>query len=146
MRPPSHSIYGERSKVAAVFRVTAGNFLEQFDFFLFGFYATQIANVFFPMASEFASLMMTFAVLSAGFLMRPLGAIVLGAYIDDVGHRKGLFVTLSIMASGTILIVFMPDYAAIGFLAPALVQLGHLMQGFSAGAELGGVSVYGGGR
>ena len=146
MRPPSHSIYGERSKVAAVFRATAGNFLEQFDFFLFGFYATQIANVFFPMASEFASLMMTFAVLSAGFLMRPLGAIVLGAYIDDVGHRKGLFVTLSIMASGTILIAFMPDYAAIGFLAPALVQLGHLMQGFSAGAELGGVSVYGGGR
>ena len=115
MRPPSHSIYGERSKVAAVFRVTAGNFLEQFDFFLFGFYATQIANVFFPMASEFASLMMTFAVLGAGFLMRPLGAIVLGAYIDDVGRRKGLFVTLSIMASGTILIVFMPGYAAIGY-------------------------------
>jgi MHS family citrate/tricarballylate:H+ symporter-like MFS transporter len=146
VRPPSHSISGERSKVAAVFRATAGNFLEQFDFFLFGFYATQIANVFFPMASEFASLMMTFAVLGAGFLMRPLGAIVLGAYIDDVGRRKGLFVTLSIMASGIILIAFMPDYAAIGFLAPALVQLGHLMQGFSAGAELGGVSVYGGGR
>jgi MHS family citrate/tricarballylate:H+ symporter-like MFS transporter len=146
VRPPSHGISGERSKVAAVFRVTAGNFLELFDFFLFGFYATQIANVFFPMASEFASLMMTFAVFGAGFLMRPLGAIVLGAYVDDVGRRKGLFVTLSIMASGTILIAFMPGYAAIGFLAPALVLPGRLMQGFSAGAELGGVSVYGGGR
>lgn len=131
-----------RSRAAAVFRVTSGNFLEQFDFFLFGFYATQIATAFFPAASEFASLMMTFAVFGAGFLMRPLGAIVLGAYIDDVGRRKGLIVTLSIMASGTLLIVLVPGYASIGLWAPALVLLGRLLQGFSAGAELGGVSVY----
>lgn len=90
MHPSSSIPSSGHSKAAAVFRVTAGNFLEQFDFFLFGFYATQIANVFFPAASEFASLMMTFAVFGAGFLMRPLGAIVLGAYIDDVGRRKGL--------------------------------------------------------
>ena len=75
------------SKLGAVLRVTSGNFLEQFDFFLFGFYATYIARTFFPAASEFASLMQTFAVFGAGFLMRPLGAIVLGAYIDK---RKGL--------------------------------------------------------
>ncbi len=109
---------------------------------LFGFYATQIAAVFFPASSEFASLMMTFAVFGAGFLMRPLGAIVLGAYIDDVGRRKGLIVTLSIMASGTILIVLVPGYESIGLFAPALVLIGRLLQGFSAGAELGGVSVY----
>ncbi|QOH39357.1 MFS transporter [Burkholderia cepacia] len=139
---PSSSLPAERSKAAAIFRVTAGNFLEQFDFFLFGFYATQIANVFFPAQSEFASLMMTFAVFGAGFLMRPLGAIVLGAYIDEVGRRKGLIVTLSIMASGTILIAFVPGYASIGLLAPVLVLIGRLLQGFSAGAELGGVSVY----
>ena len=139
---PSPSLPTGRSKAAAVFRVTAGNFLEQFDFFLFGFYATQIAAVFFPAASEFASLMMTFAVFGAGFLMRPLGAIVLGAYIDDVGRRKGLIVTLAIMASGTILIAFVPGYATIGLLAPVLVLLGRLLQGFSAGVELGGVSVY----
>lgn len=131
-----------RARAAAVFRVTSGNFLEQFDFFLFGFYATQIASAFFPASSEFASLMMTFAVFGAGFLMRPLGAIVLGAYIDDVGRRKGLIVTLSIMASGTLLIVLVPGYASIGLWAPALVLLGRLLQGFSAGAELGGVSVY----
>lgn len=74
--------------------------------------------------------------------MRPLGAIVLGAYIDDVGRRKGLIVTLSIMASGTILIVLVPGYESIGLFAPALVLIGRLLQGFSAGAELGGVSVY----
>ena len=131
-----------RAKAGAVFRVTSGNFLEQFDFFLFGFYATHIAAAFFPASSDFASLMMTFAVFGAGFLMRPLGAVILGAYIDDVGRRKGLIVTLSIMASGTILIVLVPGYDTIGLLAPALVLLGRLLQGFSAGAELGGVSVY----
>src|SRR5215467_10787762 len=131
-----------QSKLGAVLRVTSGNFLEQFDFFLFGFYATYIAKAFFPAQSEFASLMLTFAVFGAGFLMRPLGAIVLGAYIDKVGRRKGLIVTLAIMACGTILIAFVPGYAAIGLLAPVLVLLGRLLQGFSAGAELGGVSVY----
>jgi MHS family citrate/tricarballylate:H+ symporter-like MFS transporter len=131
-----------RAKAGAVFRVTSGNFLEQFDFFLFGFYATYIAKTFFPAASEFASLMQTFAVFGAGFLMRPLGAIVLGAYIDKVGRRRGLIVTLAIMASGTILIACVPGYASIGLLAPALVLIGRLLQGFSAGAELGGVSVY----
>ena len=131
-----------RSKIGAVFRVTSGNFLEQFDFFLFGFYATYIAAAFFPAANEFASLMMTFAVFGAGFLMRPLGAIILGAYIDDVGRRKGLIVTLSIMASGTLLIVLVPGYHSIGLWAPLLVLVGRLLQGFSAGAELGGVSVY----
>src|SRR5258708_24611562 len=86
--------------------------------------------------------MMTFAVFGAGFVMRPLGAVIPGAYIDDVGRRKGLIVTLSIMASGTILIAFVPGYATIGLFAPALVLIGRLLQGFSAGAELGGVSVY----
>ncbi|MGF7131203.1 MHS family citrate/tricarballylate:H+ symporter-like MFS transporter [Paraburkholderia sp. EB58] len=130
------------SKFGAVLRVTSGNFLEQFDFFLFGFYATYIAKTFFPAASEFASLMQTFAVFGAGFLMRPLGAIILGAYIDKVGRRRGLIVTLAIMASGTILIAIVPGFATIGLLAPALVLIGRLLQGFSAGAELGGVSVY----
>ena len=102
------SAHGRSSKVGAVLRVTSGNFLEQFDFFLFGFYATYISRIFFPSTSEFGSLMLTFAVFGAGFLMRPLGAIVLGAYIDEVGRRKGLIVTLSIMASGTILIACVP--------------------------------------
>jgi len=131
-----------KSRIGAILRATSGNFLEQFDFFLFGFYATYIAKAFFPATSEFASLMLTFAVFGAGFLMRPLGAVVLGAYIDEVGRRKGLIVTLSIMASGTVLIAFVPGYATLGLLAPALVLVGRLLQGFSAGAELGGVSVY----
>jgi MHS family citrate/tricarballylate:H+ symporter-like MFS transporter len=138
----SESATGTRSKVATVLRVTSGNFLEMFDFFLFGFYASYIAKAFFPVGNEFASLLLTFMTFGAGFLMRPLGAIVLGAYVDQVGRRKGLIVTLSIMAMGTILIAFVPSYQTIGLLAPLLVLTGRLLQGFSAGVELGGVSVY----
>jgi MFS transporter, MHS family, citrate/tricarballylate:H+ symporter len=133
---------GSQSKVATVLRVTSGNFLEMFDFFLFGFYASYISKAFFPLENEFASLMFTFMTFGAGFLMRPLGAIILGGYVDRVGRRRGLIVTLSIMAMGTILIAFVPSYATIGLAAPALVLIGRLLQGFSAGAELGGVSVY----
>ncbi|QJD93385.1 MFS transporter [Duganella dendranthematis] len=130
------------SRLSAVIRVTSGNFIEMYDFFLFGFYATYIAAAFFPSTSEYAALMMTFATFGAGFFMRPLGAILLGSYIDRIGRRKGLVLTLAIMASGTALIAFVPGYATIGLLAPLLVLIGRLLQGFSAGVELGGVSVY----
>ncbi|MCB4769134.1 MFS transporter [Ancylobacter sp. Lp-2] len=125
-----------------ILRVTSGNFLEMFDFFLFGIYATHIAHTFFPNENEFVSLMATFLSFAAGFVMRPIGALVLGPYIDRMGRRQGLLLTLSIMASGTVLIAFVPGYASIGLLAPLLVLAGRLLQGFSAGVELGGVSVY----
>lgn len=131
-----------QSKVGTVLRVTSGNFLEMFDFFLFGFYATQISQAFFPSQNETTSLLQTFMTFGAGFLMRPLGALFLGAYIDRIGRRRGLIVTLGIMAMGTVLIAFVPGYATIGVLAPILVLVGRLLQGFSAGVELGGVSVY----
>jgi MHS family citrate/tricarballylate:H+ symporter-like MFS transporter len=130
------------SKFGTVLRVTSGNFMEMFDFFLFGFYATHIARTFFPSGDEFASLMLTFMTFGAGFLMRPLGAVFLGAYVDRVGRRRGLIATLAMMALGTMLIAFVPGFASIGYLAPLLVLLGRLLQGFSAGVELGGVSVY----
>jgi MFS transporter, MHS family, citrate/tricarballylate:H+ symporter len=130
------------SNFRTVLRVTSGNFLEMFDFFLFGFYASHIAKAFFPASNEYSSLLLTFMTFGAGFLMRPLGAIMLGAYVDRVGRRQGLIVTLALMAMGTVLIAFVPAYATIGFAAPLLVLVGRLLQGFSAGVELGGVSVY----
>ena len=131
-----------QSKIGMVLRVTSGNFLEMFDFFLSGVFASYIAKAFFPLESQYASLLLTFVAFGAGFLMRPLGAIFLGAYVDRIGRRKGLIVTLSIMACGTVLIAFVPSYATIGIAAPLLVLIGRLLQGFSAGVELGGVSVY----
>jgi len=131
-----------QSSARTIFNVTSGNFLEMFDFMVFGYYATAIAKTFFPGDDPFASLMLTLMTFGAGFLMRPLGAIVLGAYIDHHGRRKGLLLTLGLMAMGTLTIALVPGYATLGAAAPILILLGRLLQGFSAGVELGGVSVY----
>jgi metabolite-proton symporter len=126
----------------SVLVVSSGNFLEMYDFTVYGYYAAWIAKAFFPTANPYASLMLSFAVFGAGALMRPIGAIVLGAYIDRRGRRRGLLLTLALMALGTVSIATMPTYAKIGLVAPLLVLSGRLIQGLSAGAELGGVSVY----
>ena len=133
---------GRKSKIMSVVRVASGNFLEMYDFMVFGYYAAAIGRAFFPKGSEFATLMLSLATFGVGFLMRPLGAIVLGAYIDRRGRRAGLILTLGLMAIGTFSMACTPAYKMIGILAPLLVVAGRLIQGFSAGVELGGVSVY----
>ena len=125
-----------------IVRVSSGNFLEMYDFMVFGYYAAAIGATFFPGRDPVASLMLSLMTFGAGFLMRPLGAIVLGAYADRAGRRAGLLLTLSLMAVGTVSLALTPGYAAIGLIAPLLVLAGRLLQGFSAGMELGGVSVY----
>jgi metabolite-proton symporter len=129
-------------KVKSVVRVAAGNFLEMYDFMIYGYYAAAIGRAFFPKGSEFASLMLSLGTFGAGFLMRPLGALTLGAYIDRHGRRAGLILTLGLMSIGTLSIALAPSYAAIGLVAPLIVVVGRLIQGLSAGVELGGVSVY----
>jgi len=131
-----------KEQIWSVVRVSSGNFLEMYDFFVFGYYASAIGKVFFPTGSDFAQLMLAFMTFGAGFLMRPLGGIFLGAYIDHYGRRNGLMLTLGLMAIGTLSIALVPGYATLGALAPAIVVAGRLIQGFSAGVELGGVSVY----
>ena len=132
----------ERGSLGLHLHVGLGNALEMYDFQIFGYYATAICATFFPGGSEFASLMLALATFGAGFLMRPLGAIVLGTYIDHHGRRSGLLLTLALMGAGTLLIAVLPGFRALGIAAPLLVLAGRLVQGFSAGAELGGVSVY----
>jgi len=131
-----------KEQIWSVIRVSSGNFLEMYDFFVFGYYASAIGRVFFPTGSDFAQLMLAFMTFGAGFLMRPLGGIFLGAYIDHYGRRAGLMLTLALMAVGTLSIALVPGYATLGALAPVIVVIGRLIQGFSAGVELGGVSVY----
>ena len=137
VKPAEH-----RSKIGAVVRVASGNFLEMYDFMVYAYYASYIAREIFPSSSEFASIMLTLATFGAGYLMRPLGAIFLGAYLDKHGRRTGLILTLSLMAVGTFIIATTPPYRSIGIIAPIVVVLGRLLQGFSAGVEVGGVSVY----
>jgi metabolite-proton symporter len=130
------------SQFGAVVRVSSGNFLEMYDFMVYAYYASYIAHEIFPSSNAYASLMMTLGTFGAGYLMRPLGAVVLGAYIDRHGRRAGLILTLFLMAIGTLVIACTPAYRTIGIAAPIVVVLSRLLQGFSAGVELGGVSVY----
>jgi MFS family permease len=125
-----------------VLRVCSGNLLEMYDFMVFGYYAPSIAKTFFPARDPLDGLMLALATFGAGFLMRPLGAIVLGVYADRHGRRAGLLLTLAIMSIGTASLALTPGYRTIGLAAPLLVLAGRLLQGFSAGAELGAVSVY----
>jgi MFS family permease len=138
----SVTLLNRKSAIWSVVRVSSGNFLEMYDFMVFGYYAAAIGKAFFPTGNPFLSLMLSLMTFGAGFLMRPLGAIVLGAYTDRHGRRAGLLLTLSLMSVGIVSIALTPGYARIGLIAPLLVLCGRLLQGFSAGMELGGVSVY----
>ena len=143
MRAVSQPPSAERgAKIKNVIRVSSGNFLEMYDFIVFGYYAAAIGRTFFPAHNPYASLMLSFMTFGAGFLMRPVGAVVLGAYIDRHGRRAGLLLTLGLMSVGTLTIALLPGYATLGLFAPLLILLSRLLQGFSAGVELGGVSVY----
>src|SRR5690348_5885298 len=130
------------SKLGNVIRVSSGNFLEMYDFMVYAYYASYIAHEIFPSSNAYASLMMTLGTFGAGYLMRPLGAVVLGAYVDKHGRRAGLILTLSLMAIGTLVIALTPAYRTIGIVAPIVVVIGRLLQGFSAGVGVGGASVY----
>src|SRR3954452_20163873 len=91
-----------------VVRVVSGNFVEMFDFMVYGFYAAPIAKAVFPNDDAFVSLMLSLITFGIGFLMRPLGAVLLGAYIDRHGRRAVLIVSLGIMSAGVALIAFAP--------------------------------------
>lgn len=140
--PGAMSAQKTNSKMGNVLRVSSGNFLEMYDFMVYAYYAPYIAREIFPSSNAYASLMMTLGTFGAGYLMRPLGAVVLGAYVDRVGRRAGLILTLFLMAIGTLVIACTPAYRTIGIVAPIVVLLGRLLQGFSAGVEVGGASVY----
>jgi MHS family proline/betaine transporter-like MFS transporter len=119
------------------FAATLGNVLEWYDFLVFGFLSLIIAKQFFPSASEYASLMLTTATFGAGFLVRPLGGLVLGMYADRKGRKAGLTLVIALMTVASAIIAFTPSYRQIGVVAPALVLLARLLQGFSAGGEFG---------
>jgi MFS family permease len=131
-----------RRSFGPIVRVACGNTLEVYDFQIFGYYAAAIAATFFPSGNEFASLILALATYGTGFMMRPLGALVLGPYVDNRGRRAGLLLTLGLMAAGTISIACTPSYASIGLIAPLVVLAGRLVQGLSAGVEVGSASVY----
>ena len=131
-----------RKKIGAVVRAASGNFLELYDFLVYVYFASYIAKAFFPANSEFMSLMLALGTYGVASIARPFGAVILGSYMDRKGRRKGLILTLTLMAVGTVSLAVTPSYASIGLLAPLIITLGRLIQGFSLGVEAGGVNVY----
>jgi MHS family proline/betaine transporter-like MFS transporter len=114
-----------------------GNALEWFDFLVYGYFAVTISKVFFPSVNETASLLATLGTFSVSFLVRPIGAILIGAYTDRAGRKAGLTLSILLMVIGTTMTALMPGYATIGIAAPILILVARLMQGFSVGGEFG---------
>ncbi|MGY2258825.1 MFS transporter [Pseudomonas sp. SDO55104_S430] len=119
-----------------------GNFVEWFDFAVYGFLATTIAQQFFPSGDASAALLKTFAVFAVAFAFRPLGGIFFGMLGDKIGRKRTLAATILLMAAATTLIGLLPTYAAIGVMAPVLLSLIRCAQGFSAGGEYAGACAY----
>ena len=136
--PPGISSAAMRRRI--VVAATIGNTLEWYDFLVYGFLSVTIGKLFFPTESEFTSLLLSVATFGVGFVTRPIGAVVLGAYADRVGRKPALSLTILIMALGTGLIAAAPTYRAIGIAAPLLIVTARLLQGFSCGGELGGAT------
>src|SRR5690606_33021755 len=109
---------------------------------LYAYFAYTISRLFFPTGDASLSLLITFGTFGVSFLVRPLGAIVLGAYADRAGRKKSLTVSISLMMAGTFIIACMPTYESIGLLAPSAILRARMLQGFSAGGEFGSSTAY----
>ncbi|MCD4505767.1 MFS transporter [Chromobacterium piscinae] len=125
-----------------IIAVSLGNWLELYDFTVFSFFAVLIGKLFFPSQSEYGSLLMALATFGIGFVMRPLGSIVIGRIADRSGRKPALTLTIWLMTGGTALIGLAPTYNNIGILAPFLIVLGRLLQGFAAGGEVGAATSF----
>ena len=116
---------------------TIGNALEFYDFVVFSFFARTIGALFFPAQNPASQLLLSFATYGVGFFLRPLGGVVLGAYADRKGRKKATILTLMLMATGTVMVGLAPVYATAGMAGALVVLAGRLLQGFSAGGEVG---------
>lgn len=133
---------GNSDSRKAVAAAVVGNILEWYDFAVYAFVAAIIAKKFFPAQDDVSALLATFLAYGLGFVARPLGGIVIGRMGDTHGRKFALLVTIFMMAAGTVMIGLLPTYQTIGVIAPLLLVVARLMQGFSAGGEWGGSTAY----
>ncbi|HZR71978.1 MFS transporter [Bradyrhizobium sp.] len=127
---------------AAVLGATVGNMLEFYDFVTYSFFATQIGHTFFPFRTEFGSLLLSLATFGAGFVTRPIGAVVIGSYSDRAGRRPAMILSFAMMGIAILVLALTPSYETIGIAAPIVIILARLTQGFSLGGEVGPTTAY----
>ncbi|SIT36003.1 Major facilitator transporter [Paraburkholderia piptadeniae] len=125
-----------------VIAASIGNALEWFDLVVYGFFAVVISKLFFPAGNDTVSLLLTLGTFGVSFFMRPLGAIVLGAYADRAGRKAALTLSIALMMMGTLIIAVLPTWQSIGIAAPLILVVARLMQGFSAGGEFGSATAF----
>jgi MFS family permease len=142
MNSPSGEVKDEGLTFSAVLGATIGNMLEFYDFVTYSFFATQIGHTFFPSKSEFASLLLSLATFGAGFITRPIGAIIIGSYSDRAGRRPAMVLSFAMMGIAILVLALTPSYQTIGVAAPIVVILARLTQGFSLGGEVGPTTAY----
>ncbi|MGZ5988213.1 MAG: MFS transporter [Rhizomicrobium sp.] len=121
---------------------TIGNALEFYDFVTYAFFAIQIGHAFFPSHTAYGSLMLSLATFGAGFITRPIGGLVIGAYADRAGRKPAMVLTFTMMGTAIVVLALIPSYAAIGIAAPILAVLARMVQGFSLGGEVGPTTAY----
>ncbi len=134
------SIAAQRLK--SIVAGSAGNLVEWYDWFAYATFAIYFAPVFFPKGDATAQLLNTAAIFAAGFLMRPIGAWVMGIYGDKHGRKAGLTLSVIMMAVGSLMIAFAPTYAQIGVAAPVILVVARMIQGLSVGGEYGSSATY----
>ncbi|MGW2118475.1 MFS transporter [Streptomyces zhihengii] len=140
--PPSPPAPDRARVTANVVRGCLGNLVEWYDWFAYATFSIYFASVFFPEGNQTAQLLSTAVVFAVGFLMRPLGGWLLGAYADRFGRRRALTLSVTLMSAGSLTIALAPGHDTIGFWAPALLVLARLAQGLSVGGEFGSSASY----
>jgi MFS transporter, MHS family, citrate/tricarballylate:H+ symporter len=125
-----------------VVAVIAGNALEFYDFITYAFFSIQIGHAFFPSQSAYGSLMLSLATFGAGFLTRPIGALVIGNFADRVGRRPAMMLCFILMGCSIVGMAVIPPYTVIGIAAPILAVIARMTQGFSLGGEIGSNTAY----
>ena len=130
------------SRIKAVLSGSAGNLVEWFDWYTYSAAALYFAPIFFPKGDQTAQLLQTAAVFAAGFLARPIGAWLMGAYADRVGRKAALTLSVTMMCGGSLVIALTPGAASIGVAAPVILLLARIFQGLSLGGEYGASATY----
>lgn len=131
-----------RYRLLSIMGGSAGNLVEWYDWYVYAAFALYFAPVFFPQEDRTAQLLSTGAIFAVGFLMRPVGAWIMGVYADRRGRKSGLTVSILMMSAGSMLIALTPTYATIGVGAPVLLVIARLIQGLSVGGEYGASATY----
>jgi MHS family alpha-ketoglutarate permease-like MFS transporter len=126
----------------AVFSGCIGNLIEWYDWYVYSIFALYFADTFFPKEDQTAQLFNTAGIFAIGFLMRPIGGWLMGAYADRKGRKSALTISILLMSGGSLIITLVPGYASIGIAAPIILVLARMLQGLSVGGEYGTAATY----